>query len=255
MFHKSAIAVAMLAGAAGLFAYANNMPAASPAQAAASEAAVEGPTGPVLLELFTSQGCSSCPPADRLAAKLAEEDGLIVVSRPVTYWDRLGWKDTLAKPENTDLQRAYARSTLEGRNGVYTPQLVVDGTRGEVGSNETRVRRMIRQEQGADHAIIVNRRAAGGARVTVSGDVPRDAELVLLALDASASVAIGRGENRNRTVHYTNVLLGETKLSPASGQRTAFDLPGDALSRADADRYALVLRLPNAGKVLASRLI
>ena len=255
MFHKPAIAIALLAGAAGLFAYANGMSPSAPAQAASSEAAVEGPTGPVLLELFTSQGCSSCPPADKLASKLAKEEGLIVVSRPVTYWDRLGWKDTLAKPENTDLQRAYARSTLEGRNGVYTPQLVVDGTRGEVGSNEARVRQMIRQEQGADHAIIVNRKAAGGARVTVSGDVPTDAELVLLALDASTSVAIGRGENRNRTVHYTNVLLDETRLTPASNERTAFDLSGAALSRPNADRYALVLRLPNAGKVLASRLL
>ncbi|MEO1489870.1 MAG: DUF1223 domain-containing protein [Pseudomonadota bacterium] len=81
--------------------------------------------GPVLLELFTSQGCSSCPPADRLAAKLDQEDDLVVLSRPVDYWDRLGWKDTFAKPSNTALQRAYARRRLAGYNGVYTPQTVV----------------------------------------------------------------------------------------------------------------------------------
>ena len=96
---------------------------------------------PVLVELFTSQGCSSCPPADRLAARLAPEPGVVVISRPVTYWDRLGWKDTLARPENTDLQRAYARRTLAGRNGVYTPQTVVDGEFGAVGSQESRLRR------------------------------------------------------------------------------------------------------------------
>ena len=84
---------------------------------------------PVLLELFTSQGCSSCPPADRLAERLTKEPGLLVISRPVTYWDRLGWKDTLAREENTQLQRAYAARGLAGENGVFTPQIVIDGNR------------------------------------------------------------------------------------------------------------------------------
>ena len=88
---------------------------------------------PVVIELFTSQGCSSCPPADRLLATLARDPGVIAVSRPVTYWDRLGWKDTLAREENTRRQYAYAARFR--RDGVYTPQAVVDGRYQTVGSD------------------------------------------------------------------------------------------------------------------------
>ena len=98
---------------------------------------------PVLVELFTSQGCSSCPPADRFASTLARDSDLVVIARPVTYWDRLGWKDTLAREANTDLQRDYSRRGLAGRNGVYTPQMVVDGVLGAVGSRERDVRQQI----------------------------------------------------------------------------------------------------------------
>ncbi|MEM9311001.1 MAG: DUF1223 domain-containing protein, partial [Pseudomonadota bacterium] len=115
-----------------------------PPATAAQSATPPVPSGPVLVELFTSQGCSSCPPADRLAERLAREEGLVIVSRPVDYWDRLGWKDTLASPDNTALQRAYARRGLNGYNGVYTPQMVVAGAFGEVGSNERALRSQIR---------------------------------------------------------------------------------------------------------------
>lgn len=81
----------------------------------------------VVVEFFTSQGCSSCPPSDHLAARLATEPGVLVMQRPVTYWDRLGWTDTLGKEGNTSLQRSYAARRLGGRNGVYTPQAVIGG--------------------------------------------------------------------------------------------------------------------------------
>ena len=99
---------------------------------------------PVVIELFTSQGCSSCPPADMLASRLAKDDTLLVISRPVTYWDRLGWKDTLARPQNTALQRAYASKGNEG-SGVYTPQIVVNGGDGAVGSREGDIRSIVRR--------------------------------------------------------------------------------------------------------------
>src|SRR3546814_12349614 len=81
----------------------------------------------VLIELFTSQGCSSCPPADALFAKLAKEPGIVAISRPVTYWDRLGWKDTLPRPENTALQRAYGARIISGRGGLRTHGAVQEG--------------------------------------------------------------------------------------------------------------------------------
>ena len=92
---------------------------------------------PVLVELFTSQGCSSCPPADKLVATLNASTGATVVSFNVDYWDYLGWRDTLAKPEYTQRQMDYAR--YRGDNDVYTPQIIIDGENHAVGSNQAQV--------------------------------------------------------------------------------------------------------------------
>src|SRR5271166_2959138 len=89
---------------------------------------------PVLVELFTSQGCSSCPPADDLLGRLATRPDVIAITLPVTYWDMLGWKDTLASETNTRRQKSYAQAM--GRGGVYTPQIIVDGVSDVVGSRE-----------------------------------------------------------------------------------------------------------------------
>src|SRR6476620_6154807 len=98
-----------------------------------SAAAFAGPRG--VIELFTSQGCSSCPPADKLAGELARDPSLIVLSLPVDYWDYLGWKDTLALPGHTNRQRAYSKA--RGDREVYTPQVVVNGVKHVLGSDKT----------------------------------------------------------------------------------------------------------------------
>ncbi|OYU75098.1 MAG: DUF1223 domain-containing protein, partial [Alphaproteobacteria bacterium PA3] len=183
-------------------------PAAAPPLAAASQGE------PVLVELFTSQGCSSCPPADKLAETLSRKPGLVVISRPVTYWDRLGWKDTLARESNTALQQNYARRGLAGYNGVYTPQLVVDGSFGEVGSQAEKVAAGIkRYGSTSDAAIRVGKRKDGaGYTVDLSGAGKAPAELVLVAVTARVNVVIGSGENGGRKVTYANVLRAERKL-------------------------------------------
>ena len=89
---------------------------------------------PVIVELYTSQGCNSCPPADELLGRLSHRPDIIAMSLPVTYWDMLGWKDTLASDANTKRQKAYA--AVMGRGGVYTPQIIVDGVSDVVGSRE-----------------------------------------------------------------------------------------------------------------------
>lgn len=210
---------------------------------------------PVLVELFTSQGCSSCPPADALAAKLAAEPGLVVVTRPVTYWDRLGWKDTLALEANTTLQRAYAARGLAGNNGVYTPQVVVDGERGAVGSNAAQIRQLIGQSAGANAAIAIRRVNGGGVAIGIAGPANARGELVLLALSAKESVKIGRGENGGRRVDYANVLRSERKIADWRGGKMSHALTADALTVPGANRFALVLREPKGGKILASRMI
>jgi hypothetical protein len=212
----------------------------------------KSPAQPVLVELFTSQGCSSCPPADALAAKLSSEPNLVVVTRPVTYWDRLGWKDTLAREENTALQNAYARRGLAGNNGVYTPQMVVDGARGSVGSNAAQIRQFIQQSANAPAAIAYSRRDEGYS-IGVAGS--GQAELVLLALSAHETVKIGSGENGGRQIAYTNVVRAERKLADWRGGKLTVALAPAQVSIAGANRYALVLRQANGGKVFAARML
>ncbi len=218
---------------------------------------------PVLVELFTSQGCSSCPPADVLAEQLSKRGDLVVISRPVTYWDRLGWKDTLALPSNTDLQRNYAARRLVGRNGVYTPQMVLDGSSGAVGSRAGQVERLINQASHNQTAAIRSRRLdngnyriALGGRTSPSGTAGAPATLSLIGLSTQSSVAIGRGENAGRQVRYTNVVRGEREIARWNGGAETVDIAAGDLRIAGADRYALVLRSTksnSAGQVLAAR--
>src|SRR5262245_60119022 len=97
---------------------------------------------PTVVELFTSQGCSSCPPADALLGELAEKPGIVALSFSVNYWDYLGWRDTLGSPANSERQRNYARARGDGR--VYTPQIVVDGILHANGANEAEIEMAMR---------------------------------------------------------------------------------------------------------------
>ncbi len=212
---------------------------------------------PVLIELFTSQGCSSCPPADRLAQRMAREEGLVMISRPVDYWDRLGWKDTLARPQNTALQRAYASRGLGGNNGVYTPQSVVAGSVGEVGSDEGALRELVRTARATTKSSAARLRVrladAKGHAIGIAGKARNPAELMLIGVSTRRQVAIGRGENGGRTIHYTNVLIDEQRLTRWNGGQSSVPLYKDRLNMAGADRYAIVLREPDGGPVLAAR--
>ncbi len=230
------------------------IPRGAPAQAEAS-ARLASPSGePVLLELFTSQGCSSCPPADRLAARIADNPDLVVIARPVTYWDRLGWKDTLAREANTRLQQAYAKAQLAGQNGVYTPQIVINGRFGAVGSREGEVRSGIVQHGGAGTAAIrVRALEGGGYAVGLAGSTAAPAELVLVAVTRKVEVGIMRGENGGHAVTYTNVLRDEQRIAAWEGGKAGHVITPAQLTIKGADRYALVLRAPGGGKVLAAR--
>ncbi len=211
---------------------------AAPASAQPSER-------PIVIELFTSQGCSSCPPADALLQRLDREPGIIAISRPVTYWDRLGWKDTLALPANTALQRAYAARKLPGA-GVYTPGAIVQGRYGAVGSNERKLRALIASA----------RKAADGPALTVTSGQLKVASgtgrgtLQLLKLRPAADVAIGTGENGGRRIRYTNVLTSVTTLGEWRGAELTLSLPRDARS---AGAAAVILRDGAEGPILAAR--
>lgn len=210
---------------------------------------------PVAVELFTSQGCSSCPPADALFEKLVREPNIIPITRPVTYWDRLGWKDTLAREENTALQQAYAAKGGEGA-GVYTPQAVVQGFAGVVGSSESNLRSLIAAEKrvaGPDVRAVAT--ADGGRSLSIGGGAKANATVTLLALKSVAAVRIGRGENGGRTVRYTNVLLAEEPIGRWTGSAATVTVPGSAMKTPGADRYVVIVRAGTAGRIVAARYI
>lgn len=169
-----------------------------------------------LVELFTSEGCSSCPPADRLASELADESGtrnVFVLSYHVDYWDRLGWKDPYASEAASERQRAYAKTLRDQR--VYTPQMIVNGAVGFVGSNKKRAEQEIERalERPAPVEVVAEARASGADAVRIDARVEMEVELIHRNWDIVAAVVErglsqtpDRGENKGRTLEHDNVV-------------------------------------------------
>ncbi|WP_321334242.1 DUF1223 domain-containing protein [Breoghania sp.] len=204
-----------------------------PAPAAADPKAV--------VELFTSQGCASCPPADKLLGELAKQEDLIVLSLPVNYWDYLGWKDTLASTDNSARQRAYA--DLRGDRAVYTPQAVVNGRRHAIGSDKRALQNAIK--------------GAGGLPVSVSAEMGADAldihvgrgktpgmmaTVWLVLFDYKRKVPIARGENGGRTITYHNVVRRMQAIGIWKGEPASYSMPRGELVKAGMQGCAILIQ-------------
>jgi len=213
----------------------------------ASTAAAFAADTRAVVELFTSQGCSSCPPADELIGQLAKDPSLVAMSLPIDYWDYLGWKDTLAKPRHTARQRAYAQ--VRGDRAVYTPQAVINGALHVQGSDKTAIERAIAQthHQAGTLSLPVTVAVADG-RVNVavpeSKDQRASGEIWLCTLAKSVPVAIGRGENRGHTVTYHNVVRRWVKLGEWNGAARTWSVP---LSDVEVDGMNSVAVLVQSG--------
>ena len=218
-----------------------------PDGAAPARVAQAGNLRPVLVELFTSQGCASCPPADEFLDRLSREPGIVAISRPVTSWDRFGWRDTLAREENTQLQEHYA---VRYREDGYTPQAVVQGRVMLIGGREGAVHRAIDEYRAAAGAA--PRLSVSGGTLVLDGAAARPAEVRLVALRSRVSVPIGRGENEGRTVDYVTVVVDETALGSWRGGPLRLPIPAARLHAPGADRYAVIVQEPGAGPVLTA---
>ena len=197
-----------------------------------------------VIELFTSQGCSSCPPADKLMGELIRDPSLVAFSLPVDYWDSLGWKDTLADPRNSERQRAYAR--VRGDRGVYTPQIVINGTAHVVGSDKAAIDRALASAR-ARLPGPVNAGVNGG---NLNVDIPAGkgaGEVWVYALAKEVPVAVGRGENRGRTVTYHNVARRWQKLGDWDGKAASWNVPVSRLAADGADTAAVIVQGGSAG--------
>ncbi len=187
-----------------------------------------GFAGPrAVIELFTSQGCSSCPPADKLVGEFTSDPALVAVSLPIDYWDYLGWKDTLADPRNTARQKAYSKT--RGDREVYTPQVVVNGSLHAVGSDRSAIERAIMQSRkdAATLSLPVSMVLADGRlNVTVpEHELHAAAHLLIWGLAKAITVEIKRGENHGKTITYHNVARRWLHLGPWTGKANTWSVP------------------------------
>lgn len=195
-------------------------------------------------ELFTSQGCSSCPPADKLLGELANDPSLVVLSLPIDYWDYLGWKDTLGSAGHSARQRAYAR--VRGDREVYTPQIVVNGATHVLGSDHAAIERAIAQtDRNAAVMSLPVLMSLGGGDLNVKVAPGKDhssGEVWLCPLARSVPVAIGRGENSGRTVTYYNVVRRWLKLGDWTGTESTWRVSLSDIMTDEIDAAAIMVQ-------------
>ena len=197
-----------------------------------------------VVELFTSQGCSSCPPANANLAKLADRPDVLALSFGVTYWDQLGWKDTFASKTYTDRQWAYSRGL--GHRQVWTPQVVINGATDVVGTKLPEIEAAARKVP-----------LTGGPRLSVAGDVltvgagkAAKADVWLVRYDpAVVQVPIKRGENTGKTLPHRNVVREMTRLGAYGGQAITYRLPAGADPRL---KTAILVQAGPGGPILAA---
>ncbi len=211
---------------------------------ATAPALAADPRHPTVVELYQSQGCSSCPPADLVINAVADRPDVLALSFAVTYWDRLGWKDTFGDPAFTQRQWDYAKTG--GRGNVATPQVIVNG-RGVLTGN---------RREDVDAAIARDDRGVGGPEIRSDGRtavVERGlgkGTLWLVRYDPrTIPVPIRAGENGGRTIPHRNIVRQLVALGPWSGPSVRFTLPAERAGL----RTALLLQAGTGGAIIASR--
>lgn len=208
----------------------------------AATASAQDADRPTVIELFTSQGCSSCPPADAALRALRDRPGMLTLSWPVDYWDRLGWEDTFAHPHNAMRQAAYNKRF--GRGGVFTPQMVFDGRLQSVGSNQNAVRDAIDEARAQERLTVIPTLTRDGSTIRLdlpATEVSGDVAIVTAWYLGDATVEIGEGENSGRTLHYTNVVRLSDMLPDWDGSATSITLDAATGVEAGADHLAILM--------------
>lgn len=210
-----------------------------------------------VLELFTSQGCSSCPPADQLLQTYVASPDVMALSMPVDYWDYIGWKDTLASPKHTLRQRTYVNAL---RNGpVYTPQIVVNGRAEALGSSKRQIDDAISDttENFAQKRVTVHSRQNQNSIVirigAASPDEPaKSATIWLLQIQKLANVEIKAGENRGRSLSYANVVREMTPIGTWNGNAMTIRLSSQAMLTPQANEGAILVQEGTHGPIIGA---
>jgi hypothetical protein len=204
-----------------------------------------------IVELFTSQGCSSCPPADKVLGELAKDPNVIALSLPVDYWDYLGWKDTLADSRFSARQKAY--SGMRGDRDVYTPQAVVNGSVHVLGSDQAGIEQAaIRTKTDGVMSVPVTM-SLSGKQINVSvaaskGSAVAHGEVWICSVSKEVSISIGRGENRGREITYYNVVRNILKVGDWNGSSGSWTVPLENISRDGVDAAVVYVQDGNREK-------
>jgi hypothetical protein len=207
---------------------------------------------PVVVELFTSQGCNSCPPADVFLGELSARPDVLALSLHVDYWDYIGWKDPFAQRAHTERQRSYSRALHQ--RFVYTPQMVVDGALQGIGSEPATINKLIEKAR---------KLAAGGPAISVTGSGPHrivhigaakaeaPAKVWLVFFDSRHETAVKAGENSGRHLANYNVVRTLTPVGKWSGHAVDLPVDLDAID-ADCDGAAVIVQAEETGPILAA---
>ncbi len=208
-----------------------------------------------VLELFTSQGCSSCPPADALLKTLSAQDNIIALTMPVNYWDHLGWKDTLAKDAFTKRQHQYAKA--RGDREIYTPQMIVNGIEHVVGSRRDAIDSAIEKTDrllGPFSVAMSLDHEAGRIELTAGpapeGSSYRSGKIWVACYSKSVDVAIKDGENTGRRIDYTNVVRALIPAGNWTGEAT--NLTVDMPSSTEFDGVAVFLQADDSHAIIGA---
>jgi hypothetical protein len=209
-----------------------------------------GEPSPVVVELFTSQGCSSCPPADAYLVELARRPDVLPLSIHVDYWNYIGWTDPFASKQATQRQKDYSRSL--GQKYVYTPEIVINGAAHEVGSDREACNRLIESaKMRPSGPTLTVERGASGVSARVSGSAEHGpATLWLVRYEPEHTTRVLRGENGGRELRNVNVVREWRELGTWTGKEISLPLPGG-----DDGRFALILQAEGTGPILAAAVV
>jgi hypothetical protein len=217
----------------------------------AAQAQTKAQTRPLVVELFTSEGCSSCPPADELLSSLARSRAdVLPLAFHITYWDRLGWPDPFALNVATDRQRDYA--VMLGLDSIYTPQMVVDGRLDVVGNDPDAVAAALRRAAANAPPQVPLRLARAGGQITLDvgdGAHAQKGSLLLVGYDPVHRTKVARGENAGSTLTESNVVRGLARLADWHGAKMTVQAPLPA-----GERFAAILQAPDGQVLGAARL-
>jgi hypothetical protein len=198
---------------------------------------------PVVVELFTSQGCSSCPPANASLAAVSARPDVLALSFGVTYWDYLGWKDTFAQPQFTERQIAYEPHL--GHGGPFTPQIVVNGAADTVGNVRSEVEHLIKQARLDGPAIVLKDDIVSIAAWPADGE----ADVWLVQYDPrTINVPVARGENEGVTLPHKNVVRSLTRIGGWSGRAATYRIA----PAANGLSTAILIQKPHGGAIIAA---